>query len=89
VVPVRYTYPGDANLRGQVDIADLGRLAAAWQTSADWVNGDFDYSGFVDISDLGILATNWQAGVGSPLGPSLDEALASVGLSGTSVTEPA
>ena len=85
---VKFTYGGDANLDGQVDISDLGALATAWQTSAPWTGGDFDYSGFVDISDLGLLATNWQLGVGSPLGPSFDEALASVGLEGVSVPEP-
>ncbi len=85
---IKFTYGGDANLDGQVDISDLGALATAWQTSAPWTGGDFDYSGFVDISDLGILATNWQLGVGSPLGPSFDEALASVGLAGVSVPEP-
>ncbi len=86
---VKFTYGGDANLDGQVDISDLGSLATAWQTSAPWTGGDFDYSGFVDISDLGILATNWQLGVGSPLGPSFDEALASLGLAGVTVPEPA
>ena len=88
-IMLKYTYYGDANLDGQVDISDLGALATAWQTSAVWSQGDFDYSGFVDISDLGKLATNWQLGVGSPLGPSFDEALASVGLAGVSVPEPA
>ncbi len=85
---VKYTYYGDANLDGQVDISDLGALATAWQTSAVWSQGDFDYSGFVDISDLGKLATNWQRGVGSPLGPSFDDAMASLGLAGVSVPEP-
>ena len=85
---VKYTYYGDANLDGQVDISDLGALATAWQTSAVWSQGDFDYNGLVDISDLGKLATNWQAGVSNPLGPSFDEALASVGLAGVSVPEP-
>ena len=59
-VIVKYTYRGDANLDGQVDVTDLGRLATNWQTSGDWVDGDFDYSGFIDVTDLGILATNWQ-----------------------------
>ena len=86
---VKYTYYGDANLDGQVDISDLGALATAWQTSAVWSQGDFDYSGSVDISDLGKLATNWQLGVGNPLGPSFDEALASLGLPSTTVPEPA
>ena len=89
VVLVKFTFFGDANLDGQVDISDLGRLATAWQTYGSWVNGDFDYSGFIDISALGKLATNWQAGVGGPLGPSFDGALASVGLGAVSVPEPA
>ncbi len=88
-VVIKFTFGGDANLDGQVDISDLGALATAWQTSAPWTGGDFDYSGFVDISDLGILATNWQQGVGGPLGPSFDQALASVGLAGVTVPEPA
>jgi MYXO-CTERM domain-containing protein len=86
---VKFTYAGDANLDGQVDITDLGSLATAWQTGAPWTGGDFDYSGFVDITDLGMLATNWQAGVGSPLRTSLTEALASVGLPSSAVPEPA
>ncbi len=87
-VLIKYTWAGDANLDGQVDISDLGALATAWQTSSVWTSGDFDYSGVVDISDLGLLATNWQRGVGAPLGPSFDEALASVGLPLTTVPEP-
>ena len=85
---IKYTYYGDANLDGQVDISDLGALAIGWQASAVWSRGDFDYSGFVDILDLGKLATNWQLGVNAPLGPSFDEALASLGLAGASVPEP-
>ena len=66
---IKFTYGGDSNLDGQVDVTDLGALATSWQTSAPWTGGDFNYDGFVDVSDLGILATNWQLGVGSPLGP--------------------
>jgi autotransporter-associated beta strand protein len=87
---IKFTFPGDANLDGQVDVTDLGALATSWQTSAPWTGGDFDYSGFVDVTDLGALATNWQAGVGSPLGrASFTDALAAVGLGGVSVPEPA
>jgi len=89
-VLVKYTWGGDSNLDGQVDVTDLGALATSWQTSAPWTGGDFNYDGFVDVSDLGILATNWQKGVGGPLGrQSFDEALATVGLGGVSVPEPA
>jgi hypothetical protein len=87
---IAFTYVGDANLDGQVDVTDLGALAENWQASAMWTGGDFNYDGFVDVSDLGILATNWQLGVGSPLGPgSLDAAMAAVGLGNVSVPEPA
>jgi hypothetical protein len=85
-VLVKFTYAGDSNLDGQVDITDLGNLATAWQTNAPWTGGDFDYSSFVDITDLGLLATNWQAGVGGPLRPqSLAEALEGLGLPGSAV----
>jgi hypothetical protein len=87
-VLVKFTFYGDADLDGDVDIADLGRLATNWQTSNAWTGGDFDYSGSVNVNDLGLLASNWQAGVGSPLGPSFSEALASVGLPSVSVPEP-
>jgi hypothetical protein len=89
---IKFTYAGDGNLDGQVDVADLGALASAWQTSAPWTSGDFDYSGFVDVNDLGLLASNWQAGVGNPLGPAagpvaFGEALSALGLP-TTVPEP-
>jgi hypothetical protein len=92
-IVMKYTYSGDSNLDGMVDITDLGNLATSWQTGATWIGGDFDYSGFVDITDLGLLATNWQAGVGSPLKPAgstqaMSDALASLGLSGSAVPEP-
>jgi hypothetical protein len=86
---IKYTYFGDADLDGDVDVADLGKLATAWQTNSNWQNGDFDYNGSVNVADLGLLATNWQAGVGSPLGPSLQQALASFGLGSAAVPEPA
>jgi hypothetical protein len=84
----KYTWFGDADLNGQVDVADLGNLASNWQTAAPWTGGDFDYSGFVDVADLGMLASNWQAGVGNPLGPTLADALASLGLPESAIPEP-
>jgi plastocyanin len=87
-VLIKYTYKGDSDLDGDVDVADLGKLATSWQTAAVWSGGDFDYNGTVDVNDLGMLATNWQAGVGNPLGPDLASALASLGLPNVSVPEP-
>jgi hypothetical protein len=64
---VGYTYEGDANLDGKVDLLDLARLAAHWQQpNRDWSEGDFDFGRTVDVADLGLLASNWQAGAGSP-----------------------
>jgi hypothetical protein len=88
-VLVRYTFYGDTNLDGHVDIADLGNFATHWQTSGEWIEGDFDYNGFIDIMDLGALATNWQAGVSITSGSRpFAEALASVGMRGSSLPEP-
>ncbi len=82
---------GDANFDGTVDISDLGTLATNWQNQVDrWSLGDFDFNGLVDISDLGMLATNWQLGVVGPTGnQSFDQAMASLGLGGAQVPEPA
>jgi hypothetical protein len=87
-VLIKYTYFGDTDLDGDVDIADLGNLASNWQASGVWTSGDFDYNGSVDVNDLGLLASNWQAGVGAPLMPSLADALASLGLPAVTVPEP-
>jgi hypothetical protein len=90
-VLVKYTYAGDANLDGKVDIGDLGLLAGAWQQSGKvWFDGDFTYNGTVDIGDLGLLAGNWQKGVSSgQLLVSLDEAMAQfAAFDGVVVPEP-
>jgi hypothetical protein len=86
---IKFTYFGDSDLDGDVDVADLGNLASSWQTANVWSGGDFDYNGSVDVNDLGLLASNWQAGVGSPLGPDLNTALANLGLPSMAVPEPA
>jgi len=93
-VLVKYTFVGDADLNGLVDIDDLGLLASHWQSAGVWSSGDFDDSGFIDINDLGLLASNWQAGVGGPNSPTAQpwpfhEALSSLGLPSASVPEPA
>ena len=59
---VSFAAPGDINLDGFVDIADLAGLLAAdlfdTGSSADWSAGDFNGDGVVDPLDLGdLLAT--------------------------------
>jgi autotransporter-associated beta strand protein len=91
-VLVKYTYAGDANLDGKVDIGDLGLLAGAWQQAGKvWFDGDFTYNGTVDIGDLGLLAGNWQKGVSSgQLLVSFDAAMAQfAAFDGVVVPEPA
>jgi autotransporter-associated beta strand protein len=74
------TFYGDADLDGDVDVNDLGRLASRWQTSGHWSDGDFNYSGFVDAADLGMLASRWQSGVSTRSVPSFAEVAAAMGL---------
>src|SRR5207302_11460529 len=58
---VRFTFLGDTNLDGRVDVTDLGNLASNYGTTtgAVWTQGDFDYNGTVDVSDLGDLASTY------------------------------
>lgn len=85
---LEFTYSGDSNLDGMVDIRDLYSLASNWQSStANWISGDFNYSGTVDVTDLTLLASNWQAGVGIPLAAPIDSLLASLGLPAAAVPE--
>lgn len=92
---IRYTYMGDTNVDGKVDISDLYNLATNYSAnhapgagSLVWQKGDFNYDGWVDLADLTKLATNWQAGVGAPLSADLPALLASMGLPEVSVPEP-
>jgi hypothetical protein len=66
-VLVRPTLPGDANLDGAVNFADLVQLAQHYNTNVSattdswWFNGDFTYNGIVDFNDLVLLAQNYNA----------------------------
>jgi uncharacterized protein (DUF2141 family) len=53
--------PGDANGDGNVDVSDLGILAANYGLTAGaaWSDGDFNADGAVVVGDLGILAANY------------------------------
>jgi hypothetical protein len=55
---VKYTYGGDANLDGKVNIDDYGRIDAHVGQSGSvfgWYNGDFNYDGKINIDDYGII----------------------------------
>ena len=59
------TVPGDINLDGRVDAADLNQIGIHWQQSGfdiGWSAGDVTCDGTVDASDLNRLGLNWQFG---------------------------
>src|SRR5205807_2798786 len=95
---VMYTYGGDANLDGKIDISDYGRIDfnIPLHTSG-WFNGDFNYDGKIDISDYGIIDFNIgiqgppfsSAGAATPSGASLASLAGVAGVAGVaSVPEP-
>ncbi|HEX3357751.1 MAG TPA: autotransporter-associated beta strand repeat-containing protein [Tepidisphaeraceae bacterium] len=81
-VALMYTWYGDANLDGQVNIADFNTLATNFGTASgvNWQTGDFNYDGSVNLLDLNAIASNFGA---SPIAGAAPPAL------GTLVPEPA
>jgi hypothetical protein len=59
---------GDADGNGVVNIADFGRLAANFNGSGIWQQGNFNGNGSVEITDFAMLASNFNqtAGAGRP-----------------------
>jgi autotransporter-associated beta strand protein len=56
---VMYTYGGDANLDGKINIDDYIRIDMGREGNASgWSNGDFDYDGKVNIDDYLIIDSN-------------------------------
>jgi hypothetical protein len=56
---VMYTYGGDANLDGKLNVDDYGRIDTnIGLGTSGWFNGDFNYDGKVNVDDYGILDSN-------------------------------
>jgi autotransporter-associated beta strand protein len=88
-----YTYGGDANLDGKINIDDYGLIdshVGQSGTAFGWHNGDFNYDGKINIDDYGIIDGNIGA-QGAPIPTSAGAlALADGGLEGVAaVPEPA
>ncbi|MDX1961978.1 MAG: lamin tail domain-containing protein [Pirellulales bacterium] len=71
-VVVRFTYPGDYNLDGQVDgsdyiVVDSNLGAVTPGLSAGWTLGDGDFDGIVSAADYLPIDSNFGSGVGNPL----------------------
>jgi hypothetical protein len=88
-VIVKYTFYGDTNLDGTVNLTDFNALASHFgQSPIRWFGGNLDYDNDVDLADFNKLASNFgQTGLASQ--PS---SLATINLPGgkkTSVSPPA
>jgi len=83
-----YTYGGDANLDGQINIDDYTQIdssVSAHGALKGWYNGDFNYDGEINIDDYTIIDSN----VGIQ-GPPFSTAASGATMAGvTAVPEPA
>ncbi len=63
---IKYTYYGDTDLNGNVNLTDFNRLAANFgMTGQHWFDGDFNYDTLVNLADFNLLAGNFgQFGLG-------------------------
>lgn len=55
--------PGDANLSGQVNIADFAILAANFNGQGTWTDGSFNGDLSVNIADFSLLATHFNTSI--------------------------
>jgi hypothetical protein len=84
-----YTYGGDANLDGKINVDDYGHIDSSIPIGLNgWFNGDFNYDGKINVDDYGII--DYNIGIqGSPFSTT-SGGPASAGLSSASfVPEPA
>src|SRR5207248_8910871 len=83
---VMYTYGGDANLDGKINVDDYGRIDFnVGLGTAGWANGDFNYDGKINVDDYGIIDFNVGIqGAPFPTGAGVDGGLSGV----TAVPEP-
>ncbi len=67
-VVIGYTFDGDADLNGTVNMQDFNMLAANFgdANQQTWMQGDFNYDGTVNLLDLNILATMFGQSMPSP-----------------------
>src|SRR5439155_14502987 len=80
-----YTYGGDANLDGKLNVDDYTRIDSNFGLgTAGWYNGDFNYDGKVNVDDYTIIDSN----IGIQGAPFFASGSAEQGQSLTAVPEP-
>jgi hypothetical protein len=58
-VLIKFTYGGDANFDGKLNVDDYGRIDTNIGLGTRfWYNGDFNYDGKVNVDDYGIIDSN-------------------------------
>ncbi len=67
------TYFGDADLDGNVDLADLNVIRNGFGAAADWSGGDFDGDGSVGLNDLNAVRNHFGASRQAPVGTPVPE----------------
>ena len=84
---VMYTYGGDANLDGKLNVDDYGRIDfnVGLPGASGWFNGDFNYDGKINVDDYGII--DFNVGIQGPPFPTELAATAPVARL-TAVPEP-
>jgi len=56
---VMYTYGGDANLDGKINVDDYGHIDTSIGIGLNgWFNGDFNFDGKINVDDYGIIDFN-------------------------------
>jgi hypothetical protein len=73
---VGYTYYGDADLSGRVDLDDFKRFLSSYHdgpatADASWLVGDFDYNTVVDLDDFDLLVRGLRHQPASRISPEL------------------
>jgi hypothetical protein len=71
-VLIKYTYYGDGDFNGKVDLDDFVRTSTGYHNHlSGWLNGDYDGNGVVNFDDFSLidLAFNTQLPQMRPAGP--------------------
>jgi hypothetical protein len=85
---IKYTYGGDANLDGKINVDDYGRIDFNVSLGmSGWLNGDFNYDGKINVDDYGII--DFNVGIqGAPISGSIGATPSSSSSSSSSIARP-